>query len=335
MSARVTPPVPWSFSTAPDKLPDQGKQKAENRRALEALQKVLADSYSYYDLRVHAWDKLFRDHEAAIVGAKTTHSWTSAVAKMLAATEDIHLHLRFGEQTFATGTRAIDSLYRSSLVPHYVYVRPAGDNGLQGRTDDGIGYLMIPAWENPKDTDAIEQALPALRNCKALIIDVRPNSGGDELLAQRIAAWFVEGTKVYGKDRYRVRPGKDGFGPILERTVTGNTDADKRMNVPIVVLTSRYVMSSNESFVLMLRQAKDCTVVGQRTFGSSGNPKPHELPNGVTVVVPSWQDLRPDGTCFEGEGLAPDVEVEVDPKDLDKRDPILEKALALLRDKIK
>src|SRR5205085_7950019 len=65
-------PVPCDFSTAPDKLPDQGKQKAENRKALEALQKVLADSYSYYDLRVHAWDKLFRDHEAAIVGAKTT-----------------------------------------------------------------------------------------------------------------------------------------------------------------------------------------------------------------------------------------------------------------------
>ncbi|MBZ0267328.1 hypothetical protein K8I85_04185, partial [bacterium] len=93
---------------------------------------------------------------------------------------------------------------------------------------------------------------------------------------------------------------------------------------------SRYVMSSNEAFVLMMKQAADCTVVGQRTFGSSGNPKPHELGNGVTVVVPSWQSLRPDGTCFEGEGLAPDVEVAVDVAELEQRDPILERALEIL-----
>ena len=83
----------------------------------------------------------------------------------------------------------------------------------------------------------------------------------------------------------------------------------------------------------MLRQADDCTVVGQPTYGSSGNPKSHELPNGVTLVVPSWQALRPDGTCFEGEGLAPDVEVAVETEQLQRRDPILEKALEMLRAK--
>jgi C-terminal processing protease CtpA/Prc len=76
-------------------------------------------------------------------------------------------------------------------------------------------------------------------------------------------------------------------------------------------------------------------VVGQKTYGSSGNPRPHPLPNDVTIFVPSWQDLRLDGTCFEGEGLAPDIEVKVEPKDLEVKDPILEKALALLRDKLK
>ena len=93
-------------------------------------------------------------------------------------------------------------------------------------------------------------------------------------------------------------------------------------------------MSSNEAFVLMLRQAADCVQVGQPTYGCSGNPKPHELPNGVTIVLPSWQAMRPDGSCFEGEGIAPDVTVAVSDEDLATRDPILEKALALLRGKI-
>ncbi len=85
----------------------------------------------------------------------------------------------------------------------------------------------------------------------------------------------------------------------------------------------------------MLRQAKDCTVVGQPSYGSSGNPKPHEMPNGVMIFVPSWQDMTLDGKCFEGVGLAPDIEVTVNPKDLTRKDPILERALALLREKLK
>ncbi len=94
-------------------------------------------------------------------------------------------------------------------------------------------------------------------------------------------------------------------------------------------------MSSNEAFVLMMRQAQDCTVVGQRTYGSSGNPRPHDLPNGVTNHVPSWQALRPDGSGFEGEGLVPDVVVVVEASDLARTDPILEKAIAVLRSRIR
>jgi C-terminal processing protease CtpA/Prc len=93
------------------------------------------------------------------------------------------------------------------------------------------------------------------------------------------------------------------------------------------------VMSSNESFVMLLQQAKDCVVVGQPTFGSSGNPEPGELSNGVPVYLPSWQDLRLDGTVIEGEGLKPDVEVPCTAKDLESGDPILGKALELLRAK--
>jgi hypothetical protein len=57
-------------------------------------------------------------------------------------------------------------------------------------------------------------------------------------------------------------------------------------------------------------------------------------PNGVSAVVPTWQVLRPDGTCLEGEGIAPDVLVAVDPAGLGEKDPILEKALEVLRGKI-
>jgi hypothetical protein len=338
-------PVSWSFrtaagkggkapTTAADKAADPAKQKAENRQSLDALKKVLAESYSYYDLRVASWDKLYQENDAKILAAASARDWATAVSTMLGATEDIHLHLKLGDGFFPGGKRAVDPLYREKLIPRYAKVQPVGGACRCGRTDDGVGYVMIGGWTDAKDVDALEAALPGLRDCKAIVVDVRPNAGGDELLARRIAAWFVEGEHVYGKDRFRTGPGKDGFGPVLERTIAGNAEAEKRLAMPVAVLTSRYVMSSNESFVLMMRQAKDCTVVGQKTYGSSGNPKPHDLPNGVTIFLPSWQDLRPDGTCFEGEGLAPDVEVAAEPKEFEEKDPILEKALEILRGKV-
>jgi C-terminal processing protease CtpA/Prc len=205
---------------------------------------------------------------------------------------------------------------------------------LWGRSDDGIGYLVIAAWSKDLDFPAIEQALAALRDCKAMVIDARPNCGGDEALAQRVAAWFVDGRKVYAKQRVRVKAGRYGFGPVTTRALSGNSDRRQRFLGPIAVLTSRYVMGANESFVMMLQQAASCTVVGQPTWGSSGSPKLFELGNGTAALVPTVQDQRPDGTGIEGEGIAPDVLVECSADDLLDGDPILAKALELLRRKV-
>ena len=330
-------PVPWSFTTLPSKLPDQKEQKKRNQEALEVLQKTLAERYSYYDLRVKNWDKLFAAAKPELLAAKTDAAWASAAARMLRPADDQHMYLCLGERRYGTGSSrlTVDSLYRRKLLDHYLRVKPAdNEQVLYGRTDDGIGYLMIAGWSESLDLDGIDRALGELRDCMAMVVDARPNSGGDEPTAQRVAAWFVYGIRTYAKHRYRERAGKDGFGPTHERQLTGNGDANKRYEGPIAVLTSRKVMSSNESFVMMLQQARDCTVVGQPTFGSSGYPKLHDLGNGVTIMIPSWQDLRLDGSCIEGEGIAPDVLVAVDEQDLERRDLILEEALALLRKKL-
>ncbi len=41
--------------------------------------------------------------------------------------------------------------------------------------------------------------------------------------------------------------------------------------------------------------------------------------------------MDPGGTCFEGKGIAPDIKVVPTAKDLEKSDPILIKALEVLR----
>ena len=57
-----------------------------------------------------------------------------------------------------------------------------------------------------------------------------------------------------------------------------------------------------------------------------------DLGNGVEAFIPSWKDLRLDGTCMEGEGFAPDVEVKAAQEDFEKSDPVLEAALKVVRE---
>ena len=59
-----------------------------------------------------------------------------------------------------------------------------------------------------------------------------------------------------------------------------------------------------------MKAAEHVLLVGAPTAGASGNPRPIDLPNGVTVLASTWIERLPDGTVLEGHGVVPDVMVE-------------------------
>ena len=69
--------------------------------------------------------------------------------------------------------------------------------------------------------------------------------------------------------------------------------------------------------------------MGEKSYGSSGNPQPIPLSNGVTVFLPSWVAFTPDGDPFEGKGLSPDVHVAFS-ADTTGEDPLINAALDFL-----
>jgi len=252
---------------------------------------------------------------------------------MLAPANDLHLYFRVGDVAIPTATRSIPANMNfkslAKIVPDW---KAVNDVIYTGRFDDGIGYLLIATWgpADPALLDAAFDALSDFADCKALIVDVRPNSGGDEILARNFAGCFVAKSAVYSRNQYRDPAGKDGFGKVLDRVVEP-TKGRPRFRKPTAVLMGPQNMSSCESFLLMMKQAKDCVLIGEKSWGSSGNPKPFDLGNGVTALIPSWKDMLPDGTVLEARGIEPDVAVSAKPADFDKHDPVLDAALKHLR----
>ncbi|MCG8404886.1 MAG: S41 family peptidase [Phycisphaerales bacterium] len=327
-------PVPWEFSTA-TAVPkrSKAKQKKLNKRCLKQLMKLLESQYSYHELRGIDWKALNKKHRKKIIASSNERTWVKRTAKMLSALKDMHLWLEHEGKIIPT--------YRRNLKPNFdlegirtILPELAQRNRcvFTARTDENIGYILIGTLDNGKADDLaqIQDFLREYKDCSGLILDLRPNSGGDESLAKPIAGWFVEGEKVYAKNAYRDASAETGFGRVLSRTIRGHTPP-RRFDKPVAVLMGPANMSSCEAFLLMLKQGKHVTMIGERSYGSSGNPKPHAMKNGVAVYIPSWKAMRPDGSCFEGEGIAPDIEVEAKPGKFKNGDPVLRRALKLLR----
>lgn len=266
--------------------------------------------YAHFVLKKVDWKELVARHREAATAAGGAEEFAAAVKPMLAALEDPHVWIR------APG-RALETPWSPEVERNYDYravakrlkgVKQIGRVGFVGRTDDGIGYAAIGTLQGDDKTFAeLEAAIEGLFDAPAIVLDLRANGGGDERRAQRIAGRFCDRARVYARHKVRAGAAHDAFTPPMDRMLEPRGEAYTR---PVVVLTGRGCISSGEGFVLMLKSLPHVTLVGQPTRGASGNPQPVELPNGVVVWYSTWVSMLPDGSTFEGGGIAPDTVVK-------------------------
>ena len=324
------PPTPWRIAT-------RGQPLAEGQAAetVVRLFRTIDEQYSYRERLGIDWAELERTHHDDLYAAPDGPALALRVATMLATAQDPHISVRWGESTLGTHQREVLANFDVRGVQKtFPKLSRIGRNGLAARTDDGIGYLFVGTFarEQRDDFEKVLDALRGLRDCKALVLDVRSNGGGDELLARRLAAWFVDGEKVYAAHRVRDPKAPNGFREPENRSLRGNAEPDVFAG-EVAVLMGPLNMSSCEAFLLMMKQAPRAVLCGTESYGSSGNPQPYALLPGLTVLLPSWQALRPDGTMFEGEGISPHIHVAGKPEQFVDGDPVLAEALQRLRTK--
>lgn len=306
------------------------EQQKLNVTAYDALCDAVRSKYSYYELRNIDWESHFAKHRANVVKQPDTPSWTKAAADMLKVANDPHIFLEYNEQQYYTFSRQVTPNFSLTGIKQTVKnLNQHSTTVTTGTIDDDIAYIFIKSFDASLSAD-ITTAVEFIdkTDAKSLIIDVRANSGGSETLAKRIASRFITEPKVYAKHVFRRGPNPTDFTPVRKRTIE---PAGKTFTGSVAVLMGPANMSSCEAFLLMMKQAANATLIGLRSYGSSGNPNPVYLTNDVKIMLPSWKALRPDETCFENEGIAPDIETTTTPDD--NTDAILNQAIQYLRKK--
>ena len=306
----------------------------QNRESIEILKEAIDQDYSYRD-RTHVdWAKQFTRYTPEMEKASTPLEFAKVVAKLLEPADDLHLSVEAEGQVMYPWNGRVPPANFS--IPELQRIVPGwaehGSLVATGSFPAGPQYILIRLWD-PGHADDLDAAYEVIRHAdpnRGLIIDVRPNGGGDEPMARTFAGCFVDTPRVYGKNETRF--GGKFHGPY-ERVLEPNTNSPHYRG-KIAVLMGPRCVSSNESFLLMMKTVSGCKLIGAHSRGASGNPKPEALANDVVVNLSSWRDMLPDGTCFEGIGIAPDIEVRTTTADFAGRDLVLAAALGYLAAKL-
>ncbi len=189
---------------------------------------------------------------------------------------------------------------------------------------DNIGYIRISSFigqDTPKDFII---ALNRLLDTKALIIDVRGNSGGLFQNAIVISNLFMKSGTIVNvvarKGKKNVYDAKDE-GCVYEN--------------PVAVLIDSNSASSSEILASALHDNNRAILVGTKTYGKGLVQKVFSMPNKTGMNLTIAKYLTPNGTDINKNGIKPDYTVALSHDDfINNNDSQLNYAKNLLEKKI-
>ncbi|MBL8761752.1 MAG: hypothetical protein JNL50_10660 [Phycisphaerae bacterium] len=306
-------------------------KEGEGGAMVEKLRHAILDRYSHMDKLPVDFERRLDEASPGLAASATPAAFARGVRDLLRPSRDGHVWVRVNDITLGVRDEYAAVNYDERRLRGALQEVGEHEGVTTAKLAGGVGYLAFDDWSR-RNGDWLAPALEFLGSLgpgAPLVVDVRANGGGDEELARSVAARFVEERMVYAKSLIREPGLESGFDGPFDRVVE---PAGRRHDGPVAILIGPACVSSNESFILMMRKAGRRETFGDTTGGSSGNPKAHELGGGVTLFLPSWRDLTAEGVEIEDRGIEPDHRVVwpgVDPS----RDPVLDAALAWLKER--
>ncbi|NOU52844.1 carboxyl-terminal protease [Pseudoalteromonas sp. JBTF-M23] len=196
------------------------------------------------------------------------------------------------------------------------------------RKIDNFGYIRFNnGLGNNKTVDEFKQALAALADTKALIIDLRNTpSGGNTGVAEPILGHFVTHKTAY--QRYQTQ--QVGLPYTHAEMATAYVEPSlPYYDKPFVVLAGHWTGSMGEGMTIGLDAIGAKTVIGAPMADLLGGIKTVQLKHSETWLELGFERLYHVNGSFR-EDFVPHIRLDTADKDSSGNDPALAKALSVL-----
>jgi C-terminal processing protease CtpA/Prc len=217
---------------------------------------------------------------------------------------------------------------------------------------DGVGYLKITRFPGLVGVDMardIDSAIQELSECRAAVIDLRGNPGGGSANL-RLMSYLTPDKRPVGYSLTRPRAER-GYRreelaqfrripynklalvwlalrfKFADKSIVVVTEGMKppRFQGRVVLLVNEHTVSGAEIVAGFVKDHRLAVIVGSRTAGRLYGWSSFPIQQQYRLTIPVSNYLTWEGKCFEGSGIAPDVEVPFSPEAaLEGRDHQLE-----------
>ena len=206
---------------------------------------------------------------------------------------------------------------------------------------NNIGYLETYNFvDNEQYRPMFDSIYQKILETDGMIIDVRGNIGGATQIAYYILRHFT--TEPFLSENWKTPnniAAHRAWGKNIEWFEKQGYEIQPHNNKtiytkPFNVIADESSFSGAEDFCVGFLTIGRGNLIGRKTAGSSGSPLMFDLPGGGLALICTKEDFFPDGKEFIGIGISPDIEVDITINDIiDKRDPILDAAIANILNK--
>ena len=192
------------------------------------------------------------------------------------------------------------------------------------RDGECVGVVKFSIWL-PAIAASFDSAMSRMRECAAVVIDLRGNPGGIAAMVMGMSGYFLDRADSLGV--LRLRSSTLRFVANPRRSTLGGEPLTPHRG-RLAILVDERSASTSEIFAAAMRARGRARIFGRRSPGLAQPATMTKLPNGDALLHVIADFTLPDGTRIEANGVVPDVEVALSRAELlAGRDRALDEAL--------
>lgn len=321
-----------------------GEEEANNpENNFEIFWKDFDEHYALFNVRGFDWGSIYNTYRPQINSQTTDDELWQIFKEMIAYLDDGHTFI-YDPNTnkgFSSGSEEDEQvakefsleLVKSNYIENIKQVSNT-DKFLYGKIKNkDIGYIYMKGFSTDFDKNAMDVVLSEIENHKAIILDIRNNTGGDDVAAQDIAGRFADGRHFVYTVQDKNGPNHDDFSD--KREYYTEKRGSKNYNKPVIILTDKITVSAAEVFLLHMKAFEHVVQIGDVTAGDFSDTSMRRfLPNGWQYQYSIMMFLQPDGTSLDGVGHIPDIQIRNTETDIrNQEDKVLLRAIDYVESK--